>query len=95
MTVEAGHVEATAASTTGALRMGQDLVRNFGVLPRERAAEEIATHIKRYWEPRMRHELMAHIRFGDTTLDPLLVLAAEHLMDEQYDHVKAQAPSGG
>lgn len=82
-------------SATGALRLGQELVRNFAVLPKDEAADAIATHIKKFWEPRIRHELMANIRMGNTSLHPLLVLAAEHLMDEQYDHVEAQTPSGG
>ena len=80
---------------TGALRMGTDLVRAFEYLGPDRAAVEIATHIKKFWDPRMRHELMAHIRLGDMALEPLLVSAAEHLMDEDYDHEKAQASSGG
>lgn len=92
--VSTGH-SGPPGSTTGALRMAEDLVRNFGVLPRDEAADAIATHIKKFWEPRMRHELMANIRFGNPALHPLLVLAAEHLMDEVYDHVEAQTSSGG
>ena len=67
------------AGRTGALRMGADLVRAFSPLA----------------PPRMRHELMAHIRRGDTTIPPLLVSAAEHLLDEDYDHTAATRSSGG
>lgn len=77
------------------VRLGHDLVRNFEVLPFEKAAEEIATHIKKFWEPRMRHELMAHIRRGDTTLHPLLVHAAEDLADGVIDREELVEPSGG
>jgi hypothetical protein len=42
---------------------------------------EIATHIRKFWEPRMRHELLARVRWGDTTLHPLLVAAAGDLVD--------------
>ena len=55
------------------VRMGHDLVRNLGHLPPETATMEIATHIRKFWEPRMRHELLARVRWGDTTLHPLLV----------------------
>ena len=48
------------------VRMGHDLVRNLGHLPPETATMEIATHIRKFWEPRMRHELLARIRWGDT-----------------------------
>ena len=83
------------AGRTGAWRMGADLVRAFSPLAPDAAAAEIATHIKKFWPPRMRHELMAHIRRGDTTIPPLLVSAAEHLLDEDYDHTAATRSSGG
>ena len=38
------------------VRLGHDLVRNFEALPPDRAAVEIATHIRKFWEPRMRRE---------------------------------------
>ena len=47
------------------VRMGHDLVRNLGHLPPETATMEIATHIRKFWEPRMRHELLARVRPGD------------------------------
>jgi formate dehydrogenase subunit delta len=77
------------------VRLGHDLVRNFEALPREKATEEIATHIKKFWEPRMRHELLARIRRGDTELHPLLVRAAEDLVDGDIDRDEVKEPSGG
>jgi len=77
------------------VRLGHDLVRNFEALPPEKAAVEIATHIRKFWEPRMRHELLAHIRWGDTTLHPLLVRAAEDLVDGDVDRSEVREPSGG
>ncbi|HQH08678.1 MAG TPA: formate dehydrogenase subunit delta [Phycicoccus sp.] len=78
------------------LRLGGDIVRQFEHWPDQDAtAEEIATHIKKFWEPRMRHELMAHVRLGDTAMPRLLAMAAAHLVDGDYDHVEAQTPSGG
>ncbi|QKE85291.1 formate dehydrogenase subunit delta [Arthrobacter sp. NEB 688] len=77
------------------VRLGHDLVRNFEALPREKAAEEIATHVKKFWEPRMRHELLARVRRGDTDLHPLLVRAAEDLVDGEIDRDEVREPSGG
>jgi formate dehydrogenase subunit delta len=86
----------TAGGTSSAtIRLGNDLVRQFRHLPREHAAEQIGTHILKFWEPRMRHELLARIRLGDLTLEPLLVAAAEHLVDGETDDAEVAQPSGG
>ncbi len=77
------------------VRLGHDLVRNFEVLPADKAAVEIATHIRKFWEPRMRHELLARVRRGDTTLHPLLVVAAGDLVDGDVDRSEVREPSGG
>ncbi len=84
-----------SGSVPPVVRLGHDLVRNFEALPREKAAEEIATHIKKFWEPRMRHELVARIRRGETDLHPLLVRAAEDLVDGDIDRDEVREPSGG
>ncbi len=77
------------------MRLGHDLVRNFEVLPPEKAAKEIATHIRKFWDPRMRQDLLARIRWGDTSLHPLLVRAAEDLVDGEVDREEVREPSGG
>ena len=77
------------------VRLGHDLVRNFEALPPEKAAREVATHIRKFWEPRMRAELLARVRWGDTTLHPLLVRAAEDLVDGDVDRSEVREPSGG
>ncbi|MBM6399002.1 formate dehydrogenase subunit delta [Phycicoccus sonneratiae] len=84
-----------SGDTPAVVRLGHDLVRNFEALPPEKAAEELATHIKKFWEPRMRHELLARIRRGDTDLHPLLVRAAEDLVDGDIDRAEVKEPSGG
>jgi formate dehydrogenase subunit delta len=35
------------------------------------AAQSVANHIKRYWDPRMRREIIAHYREGGAGLDPV------------------------
>ena len=83
------------SAESATLRLGKDLVRAFQHLPRESAATEIATHILKFWEPRMRHELMAHVRLGDTELDPVLVAAAEHFVDRDINEAGLRDVSGG
>ncbi|MGB7819339.1 MAG: formate dehydrogenase subunit delta [Ornithinibacter sp.] len=77
------------------VRLGHDLVRNFEALPPDEAASEVATHIRKFWDPRMRQELLARIRRGDTDLHPLLVAAGEDLIDGEVDRDEVREPSGG
>ncbi|MFQ6172650.1 formate dehydrogenase subunit delta [Oryzobacter sp. R7] len=77
------------------VRLGYDLVRNFEHLPPEKAAVELATHIRKFWEPRMRADLLARVRRGEPDVPPLLVLATEHLVDDHVDRAEVKEPSGG
>jgi formate dehydrogenase subunit delta len=44
------------------LRMANQIGDFFEAMPdRDEALEGIAMHLKRFWEPRMRRELLAHI----------------------------------
>jgi formate dehydrogenase subunit delta len=43
------------------------------------AAEQVASHIKRYWEARMRKELAAHVRMGAAGMSDLARRAIERL----------------
>jgi formate dehydrogenase subunit delta len=43
------------------------------------AAQSVASHIKRYWDPRMRREIVTHYRDGGAGLDPLVRSAVELL----------------
>jgi formate dehydrogenase subunit delta len=36
------------------------------------AAQSVASHIKRYWDPRMRREIVTHYRDGGAGLDPIV-----------------------
>lgn len=83
------------SAESAVIRMGHDIVRAFAALPREEAATEIATHIMKFWEPRMRHELVAHLRRGDTAMHPLLVAAAEHFVDRDINEGELREASGG
>jgi formate dehydrogenase subunit delta len=60
-------------------RMGNDIARQFTHLPPAEAAERIAAHIERFWDPRMRVALEALVAEGDDSLDPVVVDAAGRL----------------
>jgi len=44
---------------------------------------------------RLGQELLAHVRWGDTAMHPLLVRAAEDLVDGEVDRDEVREPSGG
>jgi formate dehydrogenase subunit delta len=49
----------------------------------DKAAAEIAAHLKKFWEPRMRAAIIAHLRAGGEGLKPEVRLAIEELAREQ------------
>jgi formate dehydrogenase subunit delta len=58
-------------------RMANDIAANLGHLPGERAAEAVAGHIGRFWDPRMRTRLFEFVDAGADGLDPLVVAAVK------------------
>jgi formate dehydrogenase subunit delta len=57
-------------------RMGNDIARQFTHLPASEAAEVVAQHIEKFWDPRMRRNLEALVAAHDDSLDPVVVDAA-------------------
>jgi formate dehydrogenase subunit delta len=47
------------------------------------AARGIANHLKRFWDPRMRRQIVAHYRDGGTGLKDVTRTAIGLLADEQ------------
>ncbi|MCC6007148.1 MAG: formate dehydrogenase subunit delta [Rhodobacteraceae bacterium] len=43
------------------------------------ASEKVAAHLRAYWSPDMRAELVAHLRAGGAGLDPVAFTAAQRL----------------
>ncbi|MDD4912809.1 MAG: formate dehydrogenase subunit delta [Sideroxydans sp.] len=56
------------------IRMANQIGTFFEAMPnREQAVKDIAAHIQRNWEPRMRNELHQHIvQCGDAELSPIV-----------------------
>ena len=59
--------------------MANDIADYFRAQGREAAVAGIATHIQRYWTPRMRGKLNAYLAQGHTGLDDLSRAAVERL----------------
>ena len=47
----------------------------------EKAAAGTADHIQKFWDPRMRAAIIAHVKAGGEGLDPVARMAVEHLPD--------------
>jgi formate dehydrogenase subunit delta len=58
-----------------------DIAVQFAHKPPEEAAAAVATHMRMFWEPRMRAALLAHVDAGVEGLDPIGLSAAELLRD--------------
>jgi formate dehydrogenase subunit delta len=59
--------------------MGNDIARQFAHLTHDKATAAIATHLRTFWDPRMRDALRSAVAAGDDDIDPLLRDAAAKL----------------
>ena len=61
------------------MRMANQIATFFDSMPeRDEALLELATHLKKFWEPRMRHALLSQIDTGTAqTLHPLVLQSIE------------------
>lgn len=58
------------------VRMANQIGTFFEAMPdRPEALEGIAQHLKKFWEPRMRRELLAHIDSGASDLSAMVAEA--------------------
>ena len=58
-------------------RMANQIAANFAYLDRAEAAATVATHLRRFWTPQMREELLAAP--PETDLDPVVRAAIDLL----------------
>lgn len=59
--------------------MANQIARAFAPEGDDRALPQIADHIEKYWDPRMRSQIAAHLAAGGDGLDPLARQALEQL----------------
>jgi formate dehydrogenase subunit delta len=75
------------------LRLGGDIARAMAHLG-ERAPEEIATHLRKFWDPRMRAAILERLRAGEIE-DPVLRSGVEAYLAGAIDRGEVREPSGG
>jgi formate dehydrogenase subunit delta len=59
--------------------MANQIGRFFASQGAEQTTEGTADHIHKYWDPRMRAQIVAHLAAGGAGLDPAVRLAIERL----------------
>ena len=52
-------------------RMVNQIGKFFANQPEDKAVANIADHLKKFWEPRMRRAILEHLHTGGAGLDPL------------------------
>jgi formate dehydrogenase subunit delta len=78
--------------TPDLVRMANQIADFFASYPRAEAVSGTATHIRSFWDPRMRRELYAHVRSGGSGLSPLVLEAIASLAGKD-PLLPAAAPS--
>jgi formate dehydrogenase subunit delta len=53
-------------------KMANEIAAFFAAYPPDEAQREIASHLSRFWEPRMRRELVAYATGDGNELEPLV-----------------------
>lgn len=66
-------------SVSPQVRLANEIAVQFHQRPADEAAAAIAQHIRMFWEPRMRAELLRRVQSDSASLDPLVIAAAKHL----------------
>jgi formate dehydrogenase subunit delta len=59
--------------------MANQIAAFFRSYPHEEAVESVATHIRQFWDPRMRRTLLAHVEAGGEGLEALVLEAVGRL----------------
>jgi formate dehydrogenase subunit delta len=60
-------------------KMANDIAAFFAAYPPDEAQREIASHLTRFWEPRMRTALLDAVAAGRVELVPLARAALDHM----------------
>lgn len=66
------------------VRMANDIGKFFRSQGEERGVVGIADHIKKFWEPRMKKQIFAHLDEGGAGLDPLALKALQKLKTDMH-----------
>ncbi|MBW4022202.1 MAG: formate dehydrogenase subunit delta [Proteobacteria bacterium] len=70
-----------AAGDTKLVTMANQIARFFASQPSDEAVSGVETHIRKFWDPRMRAKLRGIVASGGQGLDPCALEAAKRLAD--------------
>ena len=65
-------------------RMANQIGDYYAAMPEEEAAEGVATHLRRFWTPKMIRELVAFADAGGASLNPTAAHALEALKQSAH-----------
>lgn len=65
--------------------MANQIAKFFSAQGEARAVPQIATHIEKFWDPRMRKHIFAHLEQGGAGLDPLALSGLQTLRAKLAD----------
>lgn len=71
------------------ISMANQIADFFQSYPEGEAVAGIATHIEKFWDPRMRRGIFAHLKAGGAGLKPLTLKALQELAAKQPDLAKS------
>ncbi|WP_374380864.1 formate dehydrogenase subunit delta [Dongia sp.] len=71
------------------ISMANQIAEFFQSYPETEAVAGIATHIEKFWDPRMRRGIFAHLKAGGAGLKPLTLKALQDLAAKQPDLAKS------
>lgn len=61
------------------VHMANQIARYFASYPHDQAVADIADHLRKFWEPRMRRQIVAYVAAGGAGLHPLVAEAVRTL----------------
>ncbi|NDJ12388.1 MAG: formate dehydrogenase subunit delta [Acidobacteriia bacterium] len=61
------------------VHQANQIAQFFASYPAEEAIPGVADHFRKFWEPRMRKQLLAHVKAGGEGLHALVLPAADRL----------------
>jgi formate dehydrogenase subunit delta len=65
--------------------MANQIGKFFASQGTEKAVVGTADHIKKFWDPRMRAQIIAHLKAGGAGLDPAVRVAIESLREAHLE----------
>ena len=69
----------SASSADKLIYMANQIAKFFESQGQEKAVAGTADHLKKFWDPRMRSQIVAHVTAGGSGLDPVARKAIEQL----------------